>query len=75
MARSLKYRINKEEELYYPCGENKGADQLRSYAELICAYVFAKGKKRFSHEYIIMAGKEVFTFELLVKIYITELQS
>ena len=27
-ARSLKFWIYVEEELYYPCSENKGADQL-----------------------------------------------
>ena len=32
-ARSLKFRIKVDEELYYPCSENKGADQLRSYCE------------------------------------------
>ena len=32
-ARSLKFWIQEEEELYYPCSENKGADQLRSYCE------------------------------------------
>ena len=32
-ARSLKFRVYKEEGLYYPCGENKGTDQLRSYCE------------------------------------------
>ena len=32
-ARSLKFRISVEEELYYPSSENKGADQLRSYCE------------------------------------------
>ena len=32
-ARSLKFRISVEEELYYPRSENKGADQLRSYCE------------------------------------------
>ena len=32
-ARSLKFWIHKVEELYYPCSENKGADQLRSYRE------------------------------------------
>ena len=32
-ARSLKFRIKVEEELYYPCSENKGADQLCSYRE------------------------------------------
>ena len=31
MARGLKFWIQKEEELYYPCNENKGADQLRGY--------------------------------------------
>ena len=28
-ARSVKFRIEVEEELYYPSSENKGADQLR----------------------------------------------
>ena len=30
MAISLKFHIQMEEELYYPCSENKGADQLCS---------------------------------------------
>ena len=33
MARGLKIRIKKVEELYYPCSENKGADQLRGNRE------------------------------------------
>ena len=33
MARDWKFWIQKVEELYYPCSENKGADQLRSYCE------------------------------------------
>ena len=33
MARSLKFRIKEEKELYYPSSENKGADQPRSYCE------------------------------------------
>ena len=33
MARSLKFRILKEEGLYYLCSENKGTDQLRGYRE------------------------------------------
>ena len=33
MARGLKFRIWEVEELHYPCGENKGADQLRGYRE------------------------------------------
>ena len=32
-ARRLKFRIQVEEELYYPSGENKGADLLRGYRE------------------------------------------
>ena len=32
-ARSLKFRTYEEEEVYYPCSENKGADQLRGYCE------------------------------------------
>ena len=33
MVRGWKLWIKKEEELYYPCSENKDADQLRSYCE------------------------------------------
>ena len=33
IARGLKFRIKKVEGLYYLCGENKGAGQLRSYCE------------------------------------------
>ena len=33
IARSLKLQMKEEEGLYYPCSENKGADQLRSYCE------------------------------------------
>ena len=33
MARGLKFRFQKEEVLYYPCSEKKGADQLRGYRE------------------------------------------
>ena len=39
MARGLKFRIKGVEGLYYPCSENKGADQLRGYREadlLLC---------------------------------------
>ena len=32
-ARGWKFWIQKVEALYYPCSENKGADQLRSYCE------------------------------------------
>ena len=33
MARSLKFCVEEEEGLYYPCSENKGADQLRGHRE------------------------------------------
>ena len=33
MARGLKFRIQEVKGLYYPCSENKGADQLRGYRE------------------------------------------
>ena len=33
VARGWKFWIKKVEELFYPCSENKGADQLRSYCE------------------------------------------
>ena len=32
-ARGLKFWIQKEEELYYPCSKNKEVDHLRSYCE------------------------------------------
>ena len=34
-ARSLKFRIKEEEEVFYPCSENKGAGQLRGYREVV----------------------------------------
>ena len=33
IVRGWKFWISKVEELYYPCSENKGTDQLRSYCE------------------------------------------
>ena len=33
MVRGWKFCIKKVEELYYPCSEMEGADQLRSYIE------------------------------------------
>ena len=50
-VQSQKMVMEKVEELYYPCIENKGADQLRSSvtAKLICAFVFAYADCWFSH--------------------------
>ena len=39
--------------LYYPCSENKGADQLRGYREAdlrLCFRICKKTNKRFSHD-------------------------
>ena len=47
MTRSLKFRINEEED---PSSENKGADHFAVIAKLICAFVFAWAKIRFSHD-------------------------
>ena len=49
MVRGWKFWILKVEELYYPCSENQGADQLRSYCEADRAFVFAFVDCWFSH--------------------------
>ena len=46
-AGSLKFRILKEEEVYYPCSENKGADQLRGYREADLRLCFRIGRLLF----------------------------
>ena len=56
MVRGLKFRIKVVEGLYYPCSENKGADQLR-------AFVFAYAKSRFSHDAahaVLLFGQHIF---------------
>ena len=50
MARGLKFWISEVEGLYYSCSENKGADQLRGTAKLICVSVFAYAKSGLSHD-------------------------
>ena len=44
MARSFEFWIYMEEEFYYPCSENKGADQLCSYctADLLLCFRLVK---------------------------------
>ena len=61
-ARGLKFRIHEVEGLYYPCSENKGADQLRGNREsdlrlcigicktLVFSCCGSYGKSRFSHD-------------------------
>ena len=51
MVRGFKFRILEVEGLYYPCSENKGADQLRGHREAdlrLCFRMYAKS--RFSHK-------------------------
>ena len=45
MAGGLKFRILEVEGLYYPCSENKGADQLRGYRETDLRLCFRICKK------------------------------
>ena len=51
IVRGLKFRIQKEEGLYYLCSENKGADQLCGYctADLRLCFRICK-KPFFSHD-------------------------
>ena len=45
MVRGLKFWIQKVEEWYYPCSENKGADQLGGYREAdlhLCFRIYNK---------------------------------
>ena len=46
MARGLKFRIYEEEVLYYPCSENKGADQLCGHREADLRLCFRICKRR-----------------------------
>ena len=46
MDRGLKFRIEEVEGLYYPCSENKGADQLRGYRKADLRLCFRICKKR-----------------------------
>ena len=45
----LKFRIQKEKEMYYPRSENKGVISFAVTAKLICAFVFAYADCWFSH--------------------------
>ena len=50
MARGLKFRIQKEEALYYQCSETKALISFAVTPKLICVFVFAYAKNRFSHD-------------------------
>ena len=43
MAIGMKFRIQEEEGLYYPCSENKGADQLRADLRLYFSHMQKAG--------------------------------
>ena len=45
MVRGLKFQIKEVEVLYYPCSENKIADQLRGYREADLCLCFRICKK------------------------------
>ena len=45
MVRCLKFLFKEEEVFYYPCSENKGADQLRGYREADLRLCFRICKK------------------------------
>ena len=45
IARGLKFRINLEKGLYYPCSESKGADQLCGYRTADLRFCFRICKK------------------------------
>ena len=48
------------------CSENKGADQLCGYsAQLICVFVVAYAKRRFSHDAVICENAAVSQYDCL----------
>ena len=63
IARGLKLQILKEEGFYYPCSENKGADQLWVTAKLICVFVFACANAGFSHDAAQLCGLTICVLE------------
>ena len=63
-ARSLKFRISVEEELYYPSRKNKGADQLHSYCEADLRLCFRYADCWFSHEAAHLGHKLLMLMEL-----------
>ena len=79
MARDLKFLIYTEEELYYPCSENKGADQLRNYCEAdlrlwfrICRLLVFSGGSFYGTSTLHF---EVLTFEMCCEINTTTHES
>ena len=74
MARSLKFRIKIEEGVYYPCGENKGADQLRVYREAdlrLCFRIYKKPVFSRRGSYNVVSYYMIFQDSLLIVIKAT----
>ena len=62
MARGLKFRIYVVEGVYYPCSENKGADQLRGYREAdlrLCFRIYAKCCVDLRHKFTVRNMNEI----------------
>ena len=64
--RDLKFQIKEVEGLYYPCSENKGADQFRGTAKLIYVFVLAYAKIWFSHVVAHIKVKEKDSIHLVL---------
>ena len=50
MIKGLKFRIKEVEGLFYLCSEKKALISCAVIAQLICVFVFAYAKTRFSHD-------------------------
>ena len=50
MARGLKFQIWEEDGLFYLRSKTKGVISCTFSAQLICAFIFASAKYRFSHD-------------------------
>ena len=59
----INIQIEEEEGLYYLYSKNKGAEQLHDHCavtvQLICTYVFAYAKSRFSQEAAIIISMSI----------------
>ena len=65
MVKGLKFRMHEVEGLYFLCSENKGADQRYCVtAQLICVFVFAYAKIRFSQKeaHLVHHDQEISVF-------------
>ena len=70
MARGLKFRIYKDEGLYYPYRKKTMAlSSCAVTAHLICVFVFAYAKNRFSHDAThISVAAQVCSNDLMTKL-------